>query len=114
MQSGHPNSPNLYLPSPSAVKHCRKCGQSKPLEFFPRDRSRRDGPWHTCKECNGQRCRFLRCADREHKKQELAASPPLQPASRRRLEGLKSYRNTSGERFSQLPTRGEVHRTATI
>jgi hypothetical protein len=101
VQSGHPNSPNSYVPTPSAVKHCRKCGQSNPLEFFPRDRSRRDGRWHTCKECNGQRCRFLRWAVREHKKRELAALPPALPASRWRLEGLKSYRNTNGERLSQ-------------
>ena len=27
-----------------AVKQCRKCGQTKPVGFFPRDRSRPDGP----------------------------------------------------------------------
>jgi hypothetical protein len=103
MQSGHPHS---YVPTPSAVKRCRKCGQSRSAELFPRDRGRPDGRWHTCKECNGDRCRFQRWAVKEHKKRELAASPPPQPASRRRLDGLKSYRNTSGERFSRLPTRG--------
>ena len=102
MQSGQPHS---YVPTPSAVKHCRKCAQSKPLDFFPRDRSRRDGRWHTCKACNGQRCRFLRWAARKHKQQELISSPPP-PAPRLRLEGLKSYRNTSGELpFSHLPPR---------
>jgi len=105
VQSSHPNSPNSYVPTPYAVKHCRKCGQSKPLELFPRDRSRPDGRWHTCKECNRQWCCILRLAVREHKKRVLAASPQPQPASRRRLDGLKSYSNTSGERFSQLPTR---------
>jgi hypothetical protein len=89
----------------SAEKKCRRCGQSKPLELFPRDRSRLDGRWHTCKECNQQWCRFQRWAVREHKKRELAASPPPQPAPGRRLEGLKSYRNTNGDRFSQLPPR---------
>ena len=102
MQSNHPHS---YVPIPSAVKNCRKCGHSKPLECFPRDRSRPDAHWHTCKECNQQRCRFLRWAVREHKKQELAASPPAHPASRWRLMGLESYRNTNGERFSQLAPR---------
>jgi hypothetical protein len=91
--------------APSAVKDCRKCGQSKPLELFPRDRSRRDGRWHTCTSCNGQRCRFLRWAATEHKKQEVAALPSAQPASRWRLDGLKSYRNKSGELFSRLPPR---------
>jgi hypothetical protein len=103
VQSDHPHS---SVPTPSAVKRCRKCGQLKPLELLPRDRGRPDGRWHTCKECNQQWCRFQRWAVREHKKRELAASPPPQPAPGRRLDGLKSYRNTSGERFSQLPTRG--------
>ena len=38
MQSGDLNSSNSYVPTPSAVKDCHKCRQSKPLEFFPRDR----------------------------------------------------------------------------
>jgi hypothetical protein len=36
MQSDHPHS---SVPTPSAVKNCRKCGQSKPVELFPRGRS---------------------------------------------------------------------------
>ncbi len=103
MQFDHPHS---YVPTLSAVKDCRKCGQSKPLEFFPRDRSRPDGRWHTCKRCNAQRCRFLRWAVRDHKKPDVAASPPAQPASRRRLDALKPYRNKSGDLpFSHLPPR---------
>jgi hypothetical protein len=105
VQSGQPNSPSSYVAAPSAVKDCRKCAQSKPLESFPRDRSRPDGRWHTCKQCNGQRCRFLRWAARKPKQQELISSPPP-PAPRRRLEGLKSYRNTTGDLpFSHLPPR---------
>ena len=101
MQTTH-----IYLSSSvsSAEKKCRRCEQAKPLEFFPRDRSRPNGRWHTCKRCNGQRCRFLRWAASEHKKQEFLSSPP--PAPRRRLEELKSYRHTSGELpFSHLPPR---------
>jgi len=42
----------------------------------------------------------------EHKKQEVAASPSAQPASRRRLDALKPYRNKSGDLpFSHLPPR---------
>jgi hypothetical protein len=90
----------------SKTKLCRKCGESKPLSLFPRDRSRPDCRWHTCKECNAQRCRFLRWARSEHKKQDFAASSPPPPASRRRLGGLKSYRHTSGDLpFSHLPPR---------
>ena len=90
----------------SRTKLCGKCGQRKTLPFFPRDRSRPDGRWHTCKECNQQRCRFLQCAVREHKKWELVYSSPPPPNPRRRLDGLKSYRKNSkntGEPFSHLP-----------
>jgi integrase len=68
MQSDHPHS---SVPTPSAVKNCRKCGQSKPVELFPRDRSRRDGRWHTCKQCNGKRLRLLRLAESGCKKRDL-------------------------------------------
>ena len=37
---------------PFATKRCRKCGAVKTLAFFPRDRSRPDGRWHTCRACN--------------------------------------------------------------
>ncbi len=33
-------------------KRCRQCGQVKTLPFFPRDRSRPDGRWHSCRACN--------------------------------------------------------------
>jgi hypothetical protein len=68
----------------SKTKLYRKCGQRKTLPLFPRDHSRPDGRWHTCKECNQQRCRFQRWAVREHKKWELIYSPPPPPNPRRR------------------------------
>jgi len=84
------------------LKNCRVCHQWKRTAEFPVDRSRRDGRWHTCKACNKQRCRLLRKAARERKKRKLLTSPPLPPAPRRRLGGLKSYRNKSDEPFSRL------------
>lgn len=36
----------------TGLKQCRRCGDEKPLDFFPRDRSRPDGRWHTCILCN--------------------------------------------------------------
>ena len=91
----------------SRTKLCGKCGQRKTLPQFPRDRSRPDGRWHCCKECNGKRLRLLRLAASGRKKWELMFLPaPANP--RRRLDGLKSYRKkrkskNSGERFSNLP-----------
>lgn len=38
-------------PQPSALKVCSKCGQSKPIELFHRDRSKADGLFPSCKEC---------------------------------------------------------------
>ena len=91
----------------SRTKLCGKCGQRKTLPQFPRDRSRPDGHWHCCKECNGKRLRLLRLAESRRKKWEIMFLPaPANP--RRRLEGLKSYRKkrkskNRGERFSNLP-----------
>ena len=84
----------------SAVKQCRKCGQSKPLGFFPRDRSRPDERWHTCKLCNQQHGRLVRKAARDRKVLALRSlpSPP-----RRRLEALKAHRDKrGGTAFEQL------------
>ncbi len=81
----------------SETKRCRKCEQSKTLPFFPRDRSRPDGRWHTCSACNRKQWKEV----------------GKQRAARRRwqsgghsctgLPGLRQYRNLSGERFSNLP-----------
>lgn len=35
-----------------ADKHCNKCGNVKPIEDFPNDRSRIDGKYPYCKLCN--------------------------------------------------------------
>ena len=51
----------------SETKHCGKCEQSKTLPFFPRDRSRPDGRWHTCKLCNQQHGQVLRRAASERR-----------------------------------------------
>ena len=94
----------------SRTKLCGKCGQRKTLPQFPRDRSRPDGHWHCCKEFNGKRLRLLRLAASGRKKWELMVLPPPPPNPRRRLEGLKSYRNTtSGDLpFSHLEPRLRV------
>jgi hypothetical protein len=89
----------------SRTKLCGKCGQRKTLPQFPRDRSRPDGHWHCCKECNGKRLRLLRLAESGRKNWGLMFLPaPANP--RRRLAGLKSYRKKTknrGEQFSNLP-----------
>jgi hypothetical protein len=95
-----------YAESAALRRRQRSHRERKTLPQFPRDRSQPDGCWHTCKECNTQRCGFLRWAVREHKKWELIYSPPPPANPRRRLGGLKSYRKkskNSGEPFSNLP-----------
>src|SRR5215469_9088885 len=59
----------------SRTKLCGKCGQRKTLQLFPRDRSRPDGCWHTCKQCNGKRLRILRLAASGRSKWELMFLP---------------------------------------
>ena len=84
----------------SAEKKCRMCGQAKPLAFFPRDRSRPDGRWHTCKLCNQQHLQTLRQAASEQRRLALQTSPP----PRQRLEELRASSNSNGATvFERLP-----------
>lgn len=55
------------------MKSCSKCGESKPLDAFHRDKSARDGHCSRCKECA--------CAVTA---QWIKANPELHLASRRR------------------------------
>ena len=42
---------------PCAVKTCSKCKQTKPLSEFPKDRTKLDGHYSQCSECNTDRIR---------------------------------------------------------
>jgi hypothetical protein len=60
------------------TKRCRRCGERKPLAFFPRDRSRPDGRWHSCFACNraywtarGKVQRLRRSLRRQYEHQSL-------------------------------------------
>ena len=83
----------------TGLKRCRKCGGDKPLGFFPRDRSRRDGHWHTCTMCNRKRRAELG---------KYRALRKLENKIRRRVNSLsgiealrKNYRG--GSAFDSLP-----------
>jgi hypothetical protein len=94
VQSDHPYS---YSSGPTATKQCRRCTQWKTLPFFPRDRSRPDGRWHTCSACN-------RTQWKEHSKERTAQRRWQNGRdSRTGISGLRRYRNRSGDRFSNLP-----------
>ena len=97
MQSNHPV---FCLSQISAAKQCRKCGQTKPLGFFPCDHSRPNGRWHTCKLCNQQHGRLVRKAARDRKALALRSLPP--PPCRR-LDVLEAQRGRRGGTvFEQL------------
>jgi hypothetical protein len=86
-----------YNSDASVKKRCHRCEQWKTLPFFPRDRSRRDGRCHTCSACNRREWKEVgkpRAAQRRWQRGSH---------SRTGLPGLRQYRNTSGERFSNLP-----------
>jgi hypothetical protein len=86
--------------TPSALKQCRRCGQAKPLAFFPRDRSRPDGRWHICKLCNQQHGRLMRQAASEQRRLALQTSPP----PHQRLEALRASCNRNRATvFERLP-----------
>jgi len=78
------------LPSSSLLtnlKRCRKCGAEKPLGFFPRDRSRPDGRWHSCSLCRRNRWR-----EKERPVLELRRKEHLSlRAAKSGLEGLRRH-----------------------
>jgi len=80
-------------------KRCRKCGMCKALGFFPKDRSRPDGRWHSCRACN-------RAYWRQRGKALAARRKALQKVShpsRTGLQGLRQYRRKNGGEFASLP-----------
>jgi hypothetical protein len=101
VEGREPRAEQRPMPAPCAAKGfkvCRQCGQEKELRFFPRDRSRRDGRWHSC-----TLCRKRIWADREkplalRHKQEQAA---LQP-KRSGIPGLRRYYR-KGKGLAGLP-----------
>jgi hypothetical protein len=81
-------------------KRCRVCGHDWPLGFFPIDRSRPDGRWHTCSACNKNHWR-------EHGKQralgrKLQVKLEQARTSRTGLSGLRKYHTADGL-FDSLP-----------
>ena len=46
------------------MKTCVKCGQTKPLDSFPKHKECRDGRRGTCKECRREYCRNWYSANR--------------------------------------------------
>ena len=49
------------------VKTCTKCKEEKPLEFFSKKTSARDGLMSDCKACDAARCKAYRDANKEKK-----------------------------------------------
>jgi hypothetical protein len=82
------------------TKRCRKCGNVKTLPFFPCDRSRPDGHWHTCRNCNRQSWATQgkqRTADRKAEAQ--AGRQSVQG-----LPGLRKYQHRHvADLFTSLP-----------
>jgi hypothetical protein len=75
------------LPHLAGHKRCRKCWTEKPLGFFPRDRSRPDGRWHTCTMCRKNRWK-------EHEKPQIELRRKVRlspPAAKSGLAGLRRY-----------------------
>ena len=75
-------------------KRCRKCGHTKPLRFFPQDRSRPDGRWHTCRLCNNQYWK--------ERGKWLALRRKYDKESRSGLRGLRHYSH-GGEPLASVP-----------
>lgn len=86
------------LAQQSTGKLCRGCGDWKALAFFPRDRSRPDGRWHTCRLCNRKRWQATGKHDAAMKKERERT----ERVTRTGLKGLRQYPHP-GDRFTSLP-----------
>jgi hypothetical protein len=85
-------------PTPSSLtnlKRCRKCGAKKPLGFFPGDRSRPDGRWHTCTMCRKNRWK-------EHEKPLIELRRNVRLSLRPAKSGLEGLRRHYGRRRSTV------------
>jgi len=91
----------LTLPASltTGQKRCRLCCQNKLVGFFPRDRSRADGRWHTCTLCNKNQWRD----QREHRAmQRLRKRIEKRENSRTGIRGLRKYYRGNSQ-FDSLP-----------
>jgi hypothetical protein len=90
--------PRTGLPL-SSKKRCRLCSEVKPPGFFPRDRSRSDGRWHTCALCNKKSWHGNR---HQRQLQRIHTWIQRRENSRTGIRGLrKHYR--AGSQFDYLP-----------
>jgi hypothetical protein len=79
------------------TKRCRQCGDVKTLPFFPLDRSRPAGRWHTCRACN--RLHWTTRGKR------IAAEVKAQAqADHRKLTGLAGLRHYRHHKAQELFT----------
>jgi hypothetical protein len=90
----------VATPATSGCKWCPRCKQNLPVIQFPADRSRRDGRWHSCRDCNRaywkSRGSELAAVRKERKRSVLP--------SRQGLAGLRRCQHRR-QKFSSLPAR---------
>ena len=77
------------------TKICSKCGRELPLECFSKDKTRKDGLCHWCKECQKQYSKQYRA---EHK-EEIAAYDKQYRAEH--ADEIKQYRTDHKEEMKQ-------------
>ncbi len=83
-----------------AAKRCRKCGKQRALSLFPRDRSKPDGHWHTCKACNRtywhERGSLLAALRKGRQAAQLGPT-------RTGLRDLRRYHHKDSQPFASVP-----------
>ena len=90
----------MHTPLTIGHKWCPRCKRNLPVQQFPIDRSRRDGRWHSCGNCNR--------AYWNTRGKELAAGRKQQERATRQtrqgLAGLRQYRHRKAlSLFASLP-----------
>jgi hypothetical protein len=84
----------VSIPVTVGLKWCQRCQKSLCITKFPVDRSRPDGRWHACRDCNQryweERGKLLAIQRKLDCLMERAKN------DRSGLRGLRKYRNTGG------------------
>jgi len=78
--------PKRRQPTPLGFKRCSRCGATKPVAEFHRDRSRKDGLQNYCRDCNSEVAKAYHATHSQHCRDRIRGrSKRLKDENRRRI-----------------------------
>lgn len=87
---------------PEKTKRCRKCGEVKSVESFPRDKSRPDGLYAYCNRCNTERVTAINRQKTRERQEAKRLDAIANPMTEKRCSGCKTVRSL--DQFQKEPS----------